>query len=136
MICLNTFSDIESGRLPERCFTLKIFSTHRTSEFNQLIYEAREHKSIVNTDNPEGLIEMNGEIKKREFFWHPSSKEYVNLILIPLLQQLLIWNINFSRKELSPEREERNQRDTLQTCTLSLKMMKKTKKENKCQHHQ
>ena len=66
MIYLNIFPILNpdgcmKGVSPVRFFTLK------ASELDQLIHEAREHKSIVNTDKPKNLFEMNGEIKKTRF---------------------------------------------------------------------
>ena len=64
---LEYFPDMEPGRLPKRCFTFKILSTLKTRELEQLINEAREHRSITNTDEPEDLIEMDGAIKNYIF---------------------------------------------------------------------
>ena len=54
----------------------KILSTLRKDELKQLIHEAREHRSIINNENQDELIEMDPLIRDEIFSILPQKSKF------------------------------------------------------------
>ena len=77
---LDYFPDYEPHQLPERFFIMGILSTLRRDEMRQLIYEARQNRSLANNDDEDQLIEMNSRIKDEIFSLVPLKSKSIEFL--------------------------------------------------------